>query len=124
MKKISTLYALVALVFLLVSFDSSAQSVSANHSSGLMYIATEDITVEKFQALQNTLKTNSSFSVKEACVPAHIISVRVHSGTPNDQSFAEFKTILSSVDIKTVSLKPDYNDEKFLQKCSSARTAN
>lgn len=122
MKKRSTFYVIAVVAMFFISGISRAQTTAQN--TDLMYLQTDDITVEKFQALQNVLKNQAQFSIKEACVPAQVISVRIHQGGTPAQVLNQFKAVASSVDIQSVILKEDYNDEKFLQKCSSARSVN
>jgi len=126
----STFHLIAIVSVLLISTFSSAQS---SQNNGLIYLQTDDITVEKYQALQTILKNNDLFSVKEACVPnsvkeacvpAHVISVRIPQSELSANLLQQIKSVVASAGIHSVAVLEDYNDEKFIQKCSSARTAN
>ncbi|HEY8404028.1 MAG TPA: hypothetical protein VIK71_05410 [Flavobacteriales bacterium] len=125
MKTRFTFYAIVLVAMFFGSFTSYAQTTENNPvNDHLLYIHTDDITVEKFQSLQLLLKTNTDYQIAEACVPAKIISVKNLKSKEADIAFADVKALLSSAQIKSVSLASDYNDQKFLDKCISARRAN
>jgi|GEM_PF-5215592 len=121
MKKGSTIYAIVAVAMFFISSVCNAQSAQ---NASVIYLQADDITVEKYQALQNALKSHSEFTVKEVCIPAHVIAINQLTGNPDEQAFAQFKSIAATVNILNISLRTDYNDEKFLQKCKSARSVN
>lgn len=122
MKKSSTLF--VIAVVLMVCFSAVCKAQTAQNNAQLMYLQVDDITVEKYNALQSLLKTNEAYAVKEVCIPAHVMSVKIMQGQDMLYAFAEFKALMATVNINTVSHRTDYNDQLFLQKCQSARSVN
>jgi len=66
MKKGSTICAIIGVAMFFISSVCNAQSVK---NVSVIYLQADDITVEKYQALQNALKTHQEFTVKEVCIP-------------------------------------------------------
>ena len=56
-----------------------------------MYVECSAITPEKYGALLNSLKNNPDFEVGEACVPAHVISIKLKHDGNVQQQFNGFK---------------------------------
>ncbi|MFZ4784803.1 MAG: hypothetical protein ACOYLH_04945 [Flavobacteriales bacterium] len=115
-----TLVAICAFLLVCLSYSANAQSTSTSNSN-LMYVECSAITPEKYGELLTRLKNHPDFEVGEACVPAHVITLKLkHSGDLN-QLFSTFKTATSSVQLGEVKLLADFNDEKFMNRCSQAR---
>lgn len=115
-----TLVAICAFMLVCFSFAANAQSTSTP-SSNLMYVECSAITPEKYGELLTRLKNHPDFEVGEACVPAHVITIKLkHAGDVN-QFFTSFKSNTTSIQLGEVKLLADYNDEKFMNRCSQAR---
>lgn len=122
MKTRFTFCAIVLVAMFFGSFTSHAQS-SENHpvNDQLLYLNADDITVEKFQSLQRLLKTNTDYKIVNACVPAKILVIENRTSKGADKAFTEVKSLMSSVQIKAVSVAEGATQEQFNQKCQSTR---
>lgn len=118
MKNKITLVAICAFMLLIFSSSSFAQSSSA---PSIMYIECSAITPEKYGALLTSLKNNPDFEVGEACVPAHVITIKLKHGGNMEQQFNGFKSQTATLQLGEVKLLADYNDDKFMDRCSQAR---
>ena len=118
MKNKITLVAICAFMFLIFSNTSLAQGDS---TPSIMYIECSAITPEKYGALLNSLKNNPDFEVGEACVPAHVISIKLKKEGNTQQLFNGFKSQTASLQLGDVKLLADFNDDKFMERCSQAR---
>jgi hypothetical protein len=118
MKNKITLVAICAFMLLIFSNSSFAQSAS---TPSIMYIECSAITPEKYGALLTSLKNNPDFEVGEACVPAHVISIKLKTDGNVQAQFNGFKNQTANVQLGEMKLLADYNDEKFMERCSAAR---
>lgn len=118
MKNKITLVAICAFMFLIFSNSSFAQSAS---TPSIMYIECSAITPEKYGALLTSLKNNPDFEVGEACVPAHVITIKLKHDGNLQQQFNGFIAQTASIQLGEVKLLADFNDEKFMDRCSQAR---
>lgn len=113
-----TLVAICAFIMLVFSTSTFAQSTS---TPSIMYIECSAITPEKYGALLTSLKNNPDFEVGEACVPAHVISIKLKKEGNVQQQFNGFKAQTAAVQLGDLKLLADYNDDKFMDRCSQAR---
>jgi hypothetical protein len=104
----------------LVPASSAAQAVAGQ--SPTLYVVVGDMNGEEFMKLHNTLKADGRFEIKYACQEANILSVVVLQGQDMDKAYADFKTLAISAKAMRVEQLADFNDEKFLERCKSART--
>lgn len=118
MKNKITLVAICAFMLLIFSSSSFAQSAS---TPSIMYVECSAITPEKYGALLTSLKNNPDFEVGEACVPAHVISIKLKHDGNVEQLFTGFKNQTASLQLGEVKLLADFNDDKFMERCSQAR---
>lgn len=125
MKKASIFFIITLFALFLAPKEGFSQSTNSDQQNGsVMYISSDDITIEKFYTLKIQLKSNTDFSIKEVCVPAKVISIRWSSNIDIQQAFSQISPILADADIKQSNLLPNFTDDKFLQKCSNARSVN
>lgn len=108
------------LFFLFTSTPSLAQT---GNSIDIIYIESQQLTPEIYGQLVKQFQQDNIFEIGEACVPAHVFSVKIKEGTTGDiQSlFTAFKSKVSNTSLTQMSLLSDYNDEKFMNRCSAAR---
>ncbi|MEZ4800346.1 MAG: hypothetical protein R2809_11360 [Flavobacteriales bacterium] len=81
------------------------------------------MTPEIYGQLVKQFQTDNTFEVGEACVPAHVFTVKIKDGATGDINslFNAFKSKVSNTSLTQMSLLSDFNDEKFMNRCSSAR---
>lgn len=122
MKTRFTFYAILLVAMFFGSFTSYAQSSEYQPvNDQLLFLNVDDITVEKFQSLQRLLKTNTDYKIANACVPAKILVIENRTSMDADKAFTEVKSLMSSVQIKAVSVAIGATQEQFNQKCQSTR---
>ncbi len=118
MKKGSTFYATLVIASILFSSTVKAQSIE---SKNLVYVLATDLTMDKYVVLYKSLQSDDSFSIEKDCVPAHVICFNSKGLIGNEQSYEQLKKILNDADINVVSHLKDYDNDRFMQKCLSAR---
>lgn len=110
---------LLTLSILFISNEVPAQTTVSQDR--LIYIESAELNTESFGKIVHALKGNSEIEVGEACVPAHIMSIRIKTNTVSSEKAAgEFKSRTNEI-LKTVSILENYNDEIFMSRCSAAR---
>ncbi len=123
MKKIVFSILTATLFCLAISTTAFSQSNQGamNH---VIYFQVEDLTVENYQSLIQQLKHQNEFVIKEVCVPAGVMSLKWSEPVISPEKLAQFKSIAAQSDLKTIVVLPNYDDEKFVQKCSASRSVN
>lgn len=105
---------------LLSTLNVSAQSTASN--SNLIYLECSKITPETYGAVLSRLKNDTNIELGEVCVPAHVITVRVKAGSTNSTQVVDsFKTKTNGIDLGEIKILSDFNDTKFMERCSAAR---
>lgn len=108
---------LLSLGLLLNGFSAFSQSSS---SIQLIYLESNSLNTETYSRLFNDLKSDQSIQLVEACVPAHVFTIRVKDALNQQAAFEAFQNKYGSL-IKDVKLLSTYNDDLFMQRCSNAR---
>jgi hypothetical protein len=105
---------------LLSTLNVSAQSAASNQN--LIYLECSKITPETYGAVLTRLKNDANLELGEVCVPAHVVTLRIKSGNNNASQLVEsFKTKTNGIDLGEIKILPDFNDAKFMERCSAAR---
>jgi hypothetical protein len=114
------------LVFFLALLNTGfCQSNSQTTNEQVFYVQCDDLDFEKYRQLDATVKSNGHFSVITACIPAHVLTVRVNPGAQalsNAAEFEHFRTLCETAGILQTSLLSNYNKQMFEDQCRSART--
>jgi len=108
----------LTLVISLFSCDLFAQSTLTNGQ--LIYVESKSLDTDSYARLFNALKSDADIKLVEACVPAHIFTVRVINGTSEQAAFEAFKAKANSI-LSDLQLLKSFDDELFMQRCSNAR---
>lgn len=105
---------------LLSTLSVSAQSTTSN--SNLIYLECSKITPETYGSVLSRLKNDASIELGEVCVPAHVITIRIKSGSTNTtQVVNSFKTKTNGIELGEIKILSDFNDTKFMERCTAAR---
>lgn len=123
-KNLTAFFCLVILSFISVSsFSQTTQS-----SEQVFYVQSVDLNVDNYANLHNKLKSDGRFVISSACIPAHVMIIKVTSnellsfGVP--ANFEIFRSLTSQVNIGAVQLLASFNNQLFEEQCKSARTGN
>lgn len=108
---------------LILSFSTTSSFAQTASPIEIIYIESNQLTPEVYGELLNKFKNDPVFEISEACVPAHVLSVKIKTSGENTKSaiFNAFKQKASNTSLTELSLLEDYNDEKFMTRCSNAR---
>lgn len=89
---------------------------------GIIYVDCSALNPENYGNLMKQFKENAQLELGEACVPAHIISIRVKDRNLSEaQGFEVFKAKASGLGLGNLNLLADYTDESFMNRCKAAR---
>lgn len=109
---------------LIVSFSLATSAQTSNQPQPEYFIEIKSITVDSYVALHNTLKTDGTFEISSACIPAHILKIRIKNGSQEAAAFKQnFELLSQTAGINDVTVLSDYNEEKFIDRCAVARAA-
>lgn len=107
-------------------FSANAQNASPNQEPAVIYITCPDIDFEKYKQLDQLLKTDTRFTVTTACIPAHVLTVRVNSNSNEllnlNSEFDRFRNLCMSAGMESLSMNPNMTKDSFEMQCRSART--
>lgn len=117
-KKTAFAALLLSLGLLLNGSDVFSQTSSS--TGQFIYLESTSLTTEKYSQLFERLKTDSNIQIVEACVPAHVFSVKIKNAATPQTAFESFQNQCGDI-LKDIKLLNAYNDELFMQRCSNAR---
>lgn len=110
--------------FLIVSFSLTTKAQTSNPNPEFYFVEMKTITVDSYVTLHNTLKTDGSYEISSACIPAHILKIRSLSGTQDFATFKQnFELLSQSAGLMQSTILTEYNEDKFVDRCSAARSA-
>jgi len=111
---------------LLIAFTGNLSAQSPATTRQIFYVQATDLTIENYATLRTRLSTDGRFEIKEACIPAHVVSVEVLSGYEMDmaKAYTDFTSLANETHVMHLSRLPEFNDEKFLNTCKNSRTGN
>jgi hypothetical protein len=114
------------LVFLLALLNTGiCQSSSQPTNEQVFYVQCNDLDFEKYRQLDAAVKNDGHFAVITACIPAHVLTVRVNPGDQalsNSVEFEQFRALCENAEILQTSLLSNFNKQMFEDQCRSART--
>jgi len=112
---------LFALFLLTVSFVAGAQSTQGV-SAEKWYLDLPSLNTDNYVTLHETLKSHARFEIQEACVPAHVVVIRLRSGvTPSSDDSSKLQQILTAKGFANVAPMATQTPESFMERCRSAR---
>lgn len=124
------MYKIFTLLFLSVSILSAGQSNSSQPSvetNQTFYVQASDLNLDRYSDLHVRIKNDGKFSISTACVPAHIMEIKILN-TPTigsvNAGFELFRALCIESQIQQVTLLSDFNYSLFEQQCKSARSGN
>jgi hypothetical protein len=122
MKTRFTFYAIVLVAMFFGSFTSYSQAIE-NHTVNdqQLFLNVDDLTVENYQELYRLMKPNTDYEIVYVCVPAKIVIIKSLTFNDAGKAFTGVKALMSSVQIKAVSVAEGATIEQFYQKCQSTR---
>jgi hypothetical protein len=121
MSKKFTFLILLSLLF----SNAKAQNSSPTQDPVFIYVSCPDINFEKYKELDQLLKTDTRFAVETACIPAHVLTVRINSAANEvlnlSSDFERFRNLCFSAGMETVNMNPTMTKDSFEAQCKSAR---
>lgn len=113
--------ALVAFVCIMLSTKPFFAQLNPTQD-GIIYVDCSALNPENYGILMKQFKENPQLELGEACVPAHVLSVRIKDRNLTEaQGFEAFISKAAGLGLGDISLLADYTDESFMNRCKAAR---
>ena len=96
--------------------------------SDVFYVQSNSLNVTNYADLHNKLKVDLNFVIETACVPAHMLTIRlvntslVSNGV--NANYESFRLLASQVNISDMQLLTNFSNELFEEQCRNARSNN
>ncbi|MBL0315841.1 MAG: hypothetical protein IPP69_08685 [Flavobacteriales bacterium] len=125
MRKVFTLLFVTA-AFCLMSIRHDAQSTP--QIAQYFYVLASDLNVDNYATLHQQVKNDGRFEIASACIPSHVLKIKVIGSTSlsnsTDDNKVAFKTLISTISLGTIATPENYNEQMFMDACRASRTGN
>ncbi len=98
----------------------------SNPSTDVFYVRIDNLDVDNYATLHHTLKADGRFLIDLACVPAHLLLVKMVGERDADLSknLAAFQALATNAQLANATLLPDFDSRKFTDACAATRVGN
>lgn len=114
------LTALAVVLLLALSSESQAQT----QANQMFYVQLNQLSVDNYPALVEAFKNRTDISLGESCIPAKVISVKATSGLSAQEAYQRIAQAIAPKGFSSVENLTNFNDQLFMERCSSARFQN
>jgi hypothetical protein len=125
MRKKFTFFCLSIILFCSPLLLSAQSNQVEEH---IFYVQSNELNVDNYASLHEKLKSDGRFTISTACIPAHVMVVKVISpallSSAADANYELFRTLAVQIQIGQWQLLSNYNKQIFENQCLSARTGN
>jgi len=111
------------LCLLIVSFSLTTKAQTSDQKLTEYFVKIQSINIDNYVKLHNTLKSDGSYEISSACIPAHILKISIINGNQDFAAFKQnFELLSQEAGISQLTILTDYNEEKFMNSCAAARS--
>jgi hypothetical protein len=109
-----------------IVFSSFAQSSTTNAESDVFYVRIDNLNTENYAVLYHKLKADGRFTIDLACVPAHILKIKMIGNRSQvmAENVSAFQELTAQSQMATPRHLADYDAQKFFDACAATRSNN
>lgn len=111
-------------VVVMLAFAFSTDSHAQTQANQVLYVQLNQLSVENYPALVEAFKNRTDITLSESCIPAKVISVKASSTLPAQEAYQRITQAIAPKGFSSVLNLTDFNDQLFMERCSSARFQN
>ncbi|MBX7051418.1 MAG: hypothetical protein K1X54_05250 [Flavobacteriales bacterium] len=125
MRKVFTIL-LLTIAFSMSLMSTHAQNAPQNGQ--YFYVLATNLNVDNYATLHQQLKNDGRFEITSACIPSHVMKIKVIStngqNTTLESNKETFKSFIGNISLGAISTPANYSEQMFMDACKAARTGN
>ncbi len=122
LKRIAGTFFLICAIVL----SSFAQSTTTTTESDIFYVRIDNLNTDNYAVLYHKLKADGRFTIDLACVPAHVLKIKMIGDRSEvlSENLNAFQELTAQAQLATPRLLADYDAQKFFDACAATRSNN
>jgi hypothetical protein len=122
LKKIAgTIFIICAIVL-----SSFAQSTTTTTESDIFYVRIDNLNTDNYAVLYHKLKADGRFTIDLACVPAHVLKIKMIGDRSEvlSENLNAFQELTAQAQLASPRHLADFDAQKFFDACAATRSNN